>query len=159
MSRDLTPLLIDTDGNSRRIRTIQIDEADAYMLVRALGIAINTAIMCGGQESVRRLQHYKEQIKALAPPAAKYLRRETDLCEIAIAASTAETWSIYRVRENSYIGKYRTIILIGNRQFGSDYVDNVFVHQHLTDMISHIIPLTCSRVEHDDEIVKNIWTA
>lgn len=153
------PLPVDKQGNGSRIKTLEFDEADAYMLMRALSIAVNTAMMCSGKESVQRLTYYKEQLRQFAPSCANRLRRPEDLCEIAILATTVETWSVYRVRERQWSSRARTVIKIGNRFFASSdlFDDESTYHQEIVDMIKNIVPLTCSKEDHDD-VIGNPWS-
>lgn len=97
IKREECPL--DTEGNGTRIRTLEYDIADAPMLRHAMIIASNTALMCGGRNAMGRFQYYRRKFTELCPPGYEHLRREEDLCEIAIAMTGAPCWSIQFVKQ------------------------------------------------------------
>lgn len=156
MNRETLP--IDKEGNAPRIHTLEFDEADAPMLMKALGTAVCVAMMSGGNEARNRLRYYQDQFKMFAPPAAELLDKETDLCEIAIAGATATTWSVHSIRERYYSERFRVIIAIGERRFFSNglLTDKNSVTA-ITEMIQNILPLTCEKQEKEDD-VGNVWS-
>jgi hypothetical protein len=150
MSR--APLPPDEEGNSRRLKTFTFDEADTPMLISALSIAITTAMMEDGKESVNRLKYYKNKLKEITPPAAEYLRRDADLCEIAVAAATAKTWSVHFEKENRWSSLTDVIIMIGDRKFRADYWTKEDKIPEIVEMLERILPLTCERVERKNTV-------
>jgi hypothetical protein len=149
---DLTPLDIDRSGNGSRIRTLEFDEADAAMLAYAVSVAAGTAMMSRSPEAVRRLQHYKTLLREIAPPEAKLLDRETDLCEIVIASGRAASWTIHRIREREWSSSFRAVITVDDRIFTSSSLIGEADFGRILGMLEGIVPMTCPRVERADEI-------
>lgn len=153
---DLRPLPLEQGGNRERARTLDYDAADAPMLRRAMSIAVATAMMCGGRESIRRLRHYEDQLRGEAHPDAELLDRETDICEIAIIASAVPTWTIHRVKEHEWSGRFRVVVTLGTRRFKSDSIVEEEVFEKIAAMVESIVPLSCVRAERED-VVGNPW--
>jgi hypothetical protein len=149
---DLRPLPLEEGGNRERARTLDYDAADAPMLRYALSVAVATAMMCGGRESIRRLRHYEEQVKGEAHPDAKLLDRETDLCEIAIIASAIPTWTVHRVKENEWSRRFRVVVTVGTRTFKSDSIVEEDEFERIAAMVESIVPMSCARGDRDDVI-------
>jgi hypothetical protein len=147
---DLTPLPLDQSGNRSRIRTLEFDEADAPMLRMALSVAVATAMMCEGRESVGRLIHYKKTLADMVDPDAKLLRRETDLCEIAILSTAIPEWTIHRVRERSWSDTFRAIVTIGTRRFGSAELVKEESFQRIAALVERTVDLECVRKDAED---------
>jgi hypothetical protein len=147
----ITPVPIDESGNNERLKTFTFDEADAPMLMRAISVGIATAMMCGGKESIGRMKYYKEQLSQFCP-AAKYLDQETDLCEIVIAGTKSPTWSIQRVKRHHWSDQFKGKITVGDRSFSLPWHTTEKEIVALTEMLTHILPLTCEKVEVEDLI-------
>lgn len=154
--RETRPL--DETGNGSRIRTIAFDTADATMLMRAMSVAAATAMMSKGRESIGRLDHYQKQFAAFAPAAHKLLDRDTDLCEIGIIAAHETRWTLHRVREHSWSGRFRTVVTVGGRRFLSAGLVEDEQHGAIAEMIADVVPLDCERVDEAD-VEGNPWFA
>lgn len=150
--RDHSPLDIDRSGNGSRISTLEFDEADAFMLAHAMSIAVNMAMMSHAPEALRRLQHYKALLREIAPPDAKLLDRDTDLCEIVIASARAPHWTIHRVREREWSREFRAVVTVDDRTFTSASLIGDEEFGRIASMLERMVPLTCPRAERADEI-------
>lgn len=150
MKRDLTPLPLDASGNGTRLRTMTYDAADAPMLAYAMSLAASTAFVCNGKTSINRYKHYQGEFAQEAHPGAKFLKRETDLCEIAIIASAVPTWSIHRRQNQTWSRDFTGVITIGTRTFESDYSIDEEKYQAIIAMLVEVLPLTCERVDAED---------
>lgn len=151
---DLIPLPLKQEGNKENIRTLEYDVADTNMLYHALCIAIGTSMCYGAKEAKQRLLYYKEQLKALAPPAAELLDNEFVLPEIVILSQTSETWSFTRHKDRFYSESYTGIITVGNRKFCTQYRINENDKEAIIVMITELVPLSCKFVETEDVISK-----
>lgn len=150
MSRDLTPLPIDESGNGSRLRTMTYDVSDAPMLMHAMSLGAGTALVCGGKTSINRFKHYQAQFAETAHPGAEFMKRDTDLCEIAIIATAVPTWSIHRERRNTYSDDFQGVITIGTRTFESEYTIDEEKYQAIIDMLVQTLPFSCERVDAED---------
>lgn len=150
MSRDLDPLPLDESGNGNRLRTLVYDEADAPMLMYAMSLAAGTALVCEGRTSINRLKHYQAEFAKTAHPAAEFMDRNTDLCEIAIIASAVPKWSIHRVRHNTYSNDFMAVVTIGTRTFKSEYTIDEKKFEAIITMLIETLPLSCERIAADD---------
>ncbi len=153
MVSDRSPLPLDDAGNGSRLRTITIDEADAYMLARAMMIASNTAMMSGAGTGLRRLNHYRELFLSLAPPAAKLMRNSTDVCELAVALAEAESWSIHRELNWSWDKTGYGYVSIGNRHWGTKEPVSQEEVASIVEMITHLAPLGAVQITREDVLI------
>lgn len=81
-------------SNMQNKRTIEIDVSDAPMLVHAMQIAANTAMMCGHPEARKRFQQYRDVFKAFAPAESDYFDEEA-WGEIGMALAQAKTFRVF----------------------------------------------------------------
>jgi len=151
--RDMSELPLDKNGNGDRIRTLEYDIADAPMLAHAMMIAANTAMMCGGGKAENRLHHYKKQFLDTSPAGAKHLRREEDLCDIAIAMAAADTWSIHRSKRWSSDKDGEALITVGNRRWETWKISDE-AYAELVQGLVQIAPCRCERIAREDEIAR-----
>lgn len=149
---DLSPLDIDRSGNGSRIMTLEFDAADAAMLAYAVSVAASTAMMSKSPEAMRRLIHYKELFRRIAPPESRLLDRETDLCEIVIASARAEGWTIHRIREHEWSSSFRAVVTVADRTFVSASLVGEPDFVRIQTMVEGLMPMTCPRTGRADEI-------
>lgn len=152
MPDDRSPLPIDTSGNGARLRTIEFDEADAFMLARAMMIASNTALMSGGHVALRRLNHYRDQFLALSPDDAKLLDQDTDLCEIAIAVASHPAWTIHRIREREWSRTFRVVVSVAGDRWKSSNLVGDTEFDAIKALVESIAPPGCIHEEREDTI-------
>lgn len=158
MDKRLEPIPIDVSKNGSKIRTFEFEEADALMIVKALSIAINTAMMGGGQQSIGRLRYYKQKMMSHVPEGGTLFKRDTDLSEIAICSTAAPTWSHYRIKEREWSNRFRGVIMVGTRKFGSgELFESEELFQKMISAASALIDINCQYTESPD-VVGNIWS-
>lgn len=85
--------------NKRNKFTIEYDIADLPMVVHALAIARNTAMMCGHTVAKERLEHLRKIVDGLVPPAARVFDDQV-WCEICLAIYDSPEWSVDIARPN-----------------------------------------------------------
>lgn len=157
MNKKLEEIPVDKSGNNSKIRTLDFEEADAYMLARALSLAASTALMCGGRSSIGRLRHYKSKLMEFAPEGSDLFDRDTDLCEMSICSTASPGWSIYRVRENEWSNRFRVVVEVGTRKFKSNGLlesENDFIK--MREIVKDTVDLKCEQIEKPD-IIGNVW--
>jgi len=150
MKPDLTPLPLDENGNGARLRTLVFDSADAPMLKRAMSLAAATAMMSGGTTSIQRLKHYQAEFERETHPGAKFMRRETDVTEIAIIATAVPTWSVHRLFRETWSKEFTGVVTVGTRRFESEYSINEAQFEAIIEMLTEVLPLSCERVDAED---------
>lgn len=79
--------------NKRLKGTFEYDLMDAPMIVHALQIAANTALMCGNPDARVKLQAYRDLLKTTAP-ACVFLFDEEQWAEMGMALVTAKRMRI-----------------------------------------------------------------
>lgn len=140
---------LNKSGNGSRIRSIEFDLADAPVIAHALMIAANVAMMGQTEDSEARLRFYRDQFLAVAPPGHKHLKSEEHLCDIAIQMDQSPTWSIHRMNER-WSEKGYSIITVGEHAWET-YNLTMDEHEALSNCIASIAPLSCEKVEREDE--------
>ncbi|MBS7671674.1 hypothetical protein [Croceicoccus gelatinilyticus] len=139
-------LPLEAEGNGERLRQIEFDQADAPMLLHALIIGANTALMCGGRQATQRMAYYARLIRDLCPPGHEHLRREEDLCEIALAMREAPHWSFTFAPER-WRSNGEAIIRVGKKAWTSAYMITQPQADELRGCIEAIAPLTCTYID------------
>jgi hypothetical protein len=81
-------------SNMQNKRTLEFDVSDAPMLVHAMQIAANTAMMCGHPDARKRFQQYREVFQSFAPPEAAFFDEET-WGEMGMALAQASAFHVY----------------------------------------------------------------
>jgi len=77
-------------SNNRNIRTMEFEVTDVPMIIGALRIAANTALMCGKHDAQERLRQLRKAIEQYVPTEAGWFDEE-DWCELGMALTGAET--------------------------------------------------------------------
>lgn len=147
---DRTPIALTEQGNGPRRRSIEFDQADAYMLARAMVTASGVGLMSGSATGLRRLKYYRDLFLEMAPGAAKLFARDADVAEIVMAMDTEATWSSVRVREYRWNREMRTIIKCGKRQWQSRDQISEEAHNSIIAMLCDLSPLSCTHTSLPD---------
>lgn len=86
-------------SNMQNKRTLEFDVTDAPMMLHAMQIAANTAMMCGHPSARARFQQYRDFFKSLIPAEANFFGKEV-WGEIGMALATAKTFRVYLDEDN-----------------------------------------------------------
>lgn len=142
-------------GNGRRMRTVEIDLADAPMLAGAMRLAAGTALMYGHSQAKarERFQRYRAMFKELSPPEAFLFDNEEDWCEIAIAMDGAPdfevTWEKGRWPDYD---KGHACVRVGDRAW---HIRRETITAERSEAIGaaleDIAPMTCVRVRKEPD--------
>lgn len=154
MARDIPELPINDSGNGGRIESLRFDIADAAVLMHAMMIAGNAAMMGSSSKVEGRIRYYQRKFLEACPPGYQHLRREEDLSDIAIAMIDSKTWSIHRSRQYRSSTEGKTVITVGDKRWSTSELTPE-QHDELKACINAIVPLDCEQVERDDEIKTN----
>lgn len=155
MARDIPELPVDESGNGERLGTLRFDLADAPVLMHALMVQGNLAMMgCGGPKVEGRMRHYQRIFLEACPKGYEHLRRDEDLCDIAIAMVESETWSIHRKRRWQSSTEGPSVITVGSKRWETSTLE-IADHDELAACIQAIAPLDCRRTERADELQNN----
>lgn len=112
-------------SNRRDKFVMEFDRADAPMLVHALGIAANTAMMCGHPQAQKKLQAYREAVKAFAPPEADRFDEEV-WAEMGIALLTAKRVDVgvkqraWEHKGSDWWSEGTLVVTVDGREFRGD---------------------------------------
>lgn len=155
MGRDIREVPIDDSGNGGRIETLRFDIADAAVLMHAVMIAGNVAMMSSSPQVEGRIRYYQRKFLEACPPGYEHLQSERDLTDIAIAMIDAKTWSIHRLRQFRSSSDGVTIITIGEKTWHTSMLESA-QHKELEACINAIAPIDCQRVERGDDL-KHDW--
>jgi len=131
-------------------RTLEFDLQDAPMLVHALLIGANTAMMCGNKEAQKKLRAYGKMLEPLVPPEAQHFDPEV-LAEIGGALQDAsfcevsfqpQPWNKFL-----FMGA-RLEVKIGERVWASNHRTynvrtDMSVLEAVTQMLQEWAPLEC----------------
>ncbi len=135
-------------GNGRRMRTIEFDEADAPMLMAAMRLAAATAYTYGPDQrrAVQRLQHYQALFLAFAPTEAAMFGSECSWAEIAIAMDGADAF-VVSWSEGSWpdYAKGTATVAIGDRTWETGYGKGI-TRDHairLARALEEMAPMDC----------------
>lgn len=76
-------------SNMKNKRTLEFDVSDAPMLIHAMQIAANTAMMCGHPDARKRFQAYRKVFEQFVPAEAAWFDEETwgDIGEALVTAT------------------------------------------------------------------------
>lgn len=136
--------------NKRLKGTFEYDLMDAPMIVHALQIAANTALMCGNPDARVKLQAYRDLLKATAPACA-FLFNEEHWAEMGMALVTAKKMRIelglppYMKGERWRREKAIKIDVDGFVIFTRDarFVGSCPEFNEVCEYLKQIAPLTC----------------
>ena len=110
-------------SNKRLKRTLEFDLTDANMLMHAMMIAANSAMMCGNHAAQSRLKYYYKMLERFVPQACKIFSAEK-FAEIGLALPKAER--VYISFHKKYGAYYNASITvrINHEQWVSDRFDS-----------------------------------
>ena len=149
MNKKTEPLPI-PEGNGRRIRTIEFDEADAPLLMAAMRLSASTARLYGTNQrkAMARLKYYQQIFMSFAPPESRFFSEEADWCEIAIEMENASGFSV-EWEKGSWpdYEKGRATVTIGKRKWSTSYHDKITQEQaeKLAEVLEEMAPAGCLR--------------
>lgn len=110
-------------SNKRTIVSLEFEQADLPMLMHALAIARNTALMCGHDAAKRRLESYRKQVEALIPKPALAFDGEV-WSEIGMAVAEGNPWSVrFEAKRYSWEAGRDTgsiVVRVGDREWTSE---------------------------------------
>lgn len=138
-------------SNGQNTRILQFEETDAPVLVHALIIAANTALMCGKPLAQKRLQQLRKALEQFVPEPAKDFDPE-DWCEMGLAMVSAERVHVfYDVPDwarttNTWMREKNLRITIGKRSWCSEKrygTDPDGPREALVAVLEEIVPLGC----------------
>lgn len=153
--RDHSPLPIAPVGNGSNIVTMDLDEADLLMLAAGLAIARNTAIMCGGEDSARRLEYYREEITRKLPAGLTHIGREERLAEAIYAIREAGWWSHAHSKKNSWREDGETLVKCGDKIWSFHYSASDTVHQEIIEAVRQLVPMNAEERAWEGELKAN----
>lgn len=151
MSRDMTPLPVNSEGNGANLRTLTFDIADAPMLFAAMMIAGNKAMMGNSGKAENRLRHYQEMFLQACPAGFRKFPDEEDISSIAIAMMDAETCTAQILHEHSWDKSVCLKIAIGDQNWTTNYVDRSDVPE-MIECLKEIAPMTCAIETLEDAV-------
>lgn len=128
-------------GNGENIVSIEFDRADALMIVHAMQIGANTAMMCGYPDAEARFRHYREVFKTLVPAGAVHLRSEESFTEIILAIRETKTWRAEESRGQAFRDKLDADIIVGQRSWPTNIWLTRDEYQSLLDAITSMAPM------------------
>lgn len=128
-------------GNGENIVSIEFDRADALMIVHAMQIGANTAMMCGYPDAEARFRHYREVFKALVPEGAVHLRSEEAFTEIILAIREAKLWRAEEKAGYAFQDKIDGEIIVGKRSWPTNIWLTRVQFQSLLDAIASMAPM------------------
>lgn len=140
-TKDYSPYPIAPVGNGSNIVPMDLDEADFLMLAAGLAIARNTAMMCGGEDSARRLEFYRQQIEAKLPAGAKHVSREEALAEAIYAIREAGWWSHVLRKSHSWSDTGESLIKCGEKVWSFNWSSTVQMHEEIVDAVRQLSPM------------------
>jgi len=128
-------------GNGENIVSIEFDRADALIIVHAMQIAANTAMMCGYPDAEARFRHYQEVFTALVPKGAVHLRSEEAFTEIILAIRDKKVWRAEESSARAFQDKIDGDIIVGDRRWATKLFLTRAEYKDLLDAIISMAPM------------------
>ncbi|MFZ3482207.1 hypothetical protein [Sphingomonas sp. 3-13AW] len=130
------------------MRTIEFDEADAPMLMAAMRLAANTALMYGEDQrnAMHRLRFYRDLFQQFAPAEASLFSDEETWTEIAIAMEGAEAFEVsWKPGSWPCYDRGRATVTINDRHWETGYSTAVTREAALglAKALATMAPVTC----------------
>lgn len=138
--------------NKRTTRTLEFDVMDAPVLMHALLIGANTAMLCGKPGAQARLRQYVAILREIAPDESKLFDAE-DWCELGLALATAKKVQV-GLKNPKWRGRfnrdYAIQVTIGTKHWFSDksyFMPGAEEVGKLSRLLAEIAPVGCEIVQ------------
>jgi hypothetical protein len=139
--------------NKHLKHTLEFDEADAPVIMRAFSLAAATAMMCGHPGAKKKMQAYQAMMVKFVPDAAKHFDEEV-WCEIGIALASATRFEVTLCKDgwhnHHWVREGRVSILVDGRRFDAEGIDRYRfgdpILQQVFDAIRDLAPMDCEAV-------------
>jgi hypothetical protein len=107
-------------SSNRNEVTLTFSVGDLPMLLHAMRIEANVAMMSGREEARTRMKRYCDAIRSLIPAEAQVFHEAT-WAEMSAALGSGEAWSVAHVRNDYgfYSRTGRLVVTIGDRKFAT----------------------------------------
>ncbi len=136
-------------GNGRNIHSLDFPLGDMLMMMEAMRLAGNTAMMYPKPVAEARFREYQERFNALVPEPARQFSG-FDLCEINIALQEASSFHVFIARPTGrqwwYNGSGRLTVQVDGDRWSTknsniEHGDEVF--NAVLDLLTDLAPMDC----------------